>query len=63
LLKLAQRGSWSPALDKATTMEDAMDIMLQSDIRFDGDEPNKNLLQSEEDASDEEREKDLNKNE
>jgi len=55
-LKLAQKGSsgWNPALEKASTMEDAMDIMLGSDVHF-GDDGDKNLLESEEDASDIER--------
>ena len=35
-------------------MEDAMDIMLGSDVHF-GDDGDKNLLESEEDASDIER--------
>jgi hypothetical protein len=41
-------------------MEDAMDIMLSSDIRYDEDEQSsKNLLESEEDVSEEEGELEL----
>jgi len=34
-------------------MEDAMDLLLNSKINYDGVGPNNNLLESEEDASDE----------
>jgi len=43
-------------------MEDAMDIMLSSDLRMDDEdieEQHKNLLESDEDLSDEEREEEL----
>jgi hypothetical protein len=41
-------------------MEDAMDMLLESDIRYDDDEQsNKNLLESEEDVSEEEGELEL----
>jgi hypothetical protein len=41
-------------------MEDAMDILLSSDVRYDDEEQgNKNLLESEEDVSEEEGELEL----
>jgi hypothetical protein len=39
-LNLAQKGALylPPNLDNASSMEDAMDILLESDIRYDDDE-------------------------
>lgn len=55
---------WNPMLAYANNMEDAMDIMLESDLRMDivdEDDEHKNLLESDEDISDEEREFELKK--
>ena len=67
LMNLAQKGNtvpmyWNPMLAYANNMEDAMDIMLSSDLRMgEEDDEHKNLLESDEDVSDEEREFELKK--